>query len=299
MKITIEATVAAPIEAVWRAWTTPEDIMRWNAASADWHCPAAELDLRPGGQFSYRMEARDGSMGFDFAGTFTRVIPNEVIEYSLGDERSVTVEFAASAQSVTIRETFDAESSHTAEQQRQGWQAILNNFARHVEARAIVQTDDTLTTLFHHNRWANLRLLEQCAALTGDQLDATLIGAYGSIRDTLQHIATAERSYHARITTGQPYRRPKDAPAMTIAEMRDSLSATGAGLIEWAAKVQPGDTVQVDWDGTPRDVPKTILLTQAINHATEHRAQVMGILTHLGIEPPELDAWMYFDQHGR
>lgn len=298
MKITIEATAAAPIEAVWRAWTTPEDIMRWNAASADWHCPAAELDLRPGGQFSYRMEARDGSMGFDFAGTFTRVIPSEVIEYSLGDERSVTVEFAASAQAVTIRETFDAESSHSAEQQRQGWQAILNNFARHVEARAIVQTDDTLTTLFHHNRWANLRLLEQCAALTGDQLDATLIGAYGSIRDTLQHIATAERSYHARISTGQPYRRPKDAPAMTIAEMRDSLSITGADLIEWAAKVKPGDTVQVDWDGAPRNVPKTILLTQAINHATEHRAQVMGILTHLGIEPPELDGWAYFDQRG-
>lgn len=158
---------------------------------------------------------------------------------------------------------------------------------------------DTLATLFQHNRWANLRLLEQCAALTSEQLDATLIGAYGSIRDTLQHIATAERSYHARISTGQPYRRPKDAPPMTMAEMQDSLSASGAGLIEWAAKVQPGDTAQVDWDGSPRDVPKTILLTQAINHATEHRAQVMGILTHLGIEPPELDAWMYFDQHGQ
>lgn len=158
---------------------------------------------------------------------------------------------------------------------------------------------DTLTTLFHHNRWANQRLLDQCATLTGDQLDATLIGAYGSIHDTLQHIATAERSYHARIATGQPYRRPKDAPAMTLAEMRDSLSASGAGLIEWATKVQPGDAVQVDWDGLPRDVPKTILLTQAINHATEHRAQVMGILTHLGIEPPELDGWTYFVQQGR
>lgn|GEM_PF-418353 len=298
MKITLEATIAAPIEVVWRAWTTPDDIKRWNAASDDWHCPAAELDLRPGGQFSYRMEARDGSMGFDFAGAFTRVIPNEVIAYSLGDERAVAVEFVASAQSVTIRETFDAESSHTAEQQRQGWQAILNHFARYVEARKMIQPD-TLTTLFHHNRWANLRLLERCAALTGDQLDATLVGTYGSIRDTLQHIATAERSYHARITTGQPYRRPKDAPAMTIAEMRDSLSATGSDLVEWAAKVQPGDTVQVDWDGSPRAVPKTILLTQAINHATEHRAQIMGILTHLGIEPPELDAWMYFDQQGR
>src|SRR5512139_2347425 len=128
MKITIESTVAAPIEDVWRAWTTPDYITQWNAASSDWHCPAAELDLRSGGQFSYRMEAKDGSMGFDFAGTFTRVIPMELIEYSLGDERSVAVEFVASDRAVTIRETFDAESSHAAEQQRQGWQAILDNF---------------------------------------------------------------------------------------------------------------------------------------------------------------------------
>ena len=135
MKITIETTVAAPIEDVWRAWTTPDDIRQWNAASADWHCPAARLDLRSGGQFSYRMEARDGSMGFDFAGTFTKVIPNEIIEYSLDDDRSVVVEFVARDQVVAVRETFDAESSHTAEQQRQGWHAILNNFARHVEAR--------------------------------------------------------------------------------------------------------------------------------------------------------------------
>lgn len=136
MKITIEATVAAPIAAVWRAWTTPADIMRWNAASPDWHCPGAELDLRPGGQFSYRMEARDGSMGFDFAGRFTKVVPNERIEFVLADERPVTVEFLAGERAVTVRETFDAESEHAAEQQRQGWQAILDNFARHVGAGA-------------------------------------------------------------------------------------------------------------------------------------------------------------------
>jgi uncharacterized protein YndB with AHSA1/START domain len=137
MKITIETTVAAPIEDVWRAWTTPDDIRGWNAASPDWHCPAAELDLRPGGHFAYRMAAKDGSMGFDFCGTFTKVIPKQVIELSLEDERLVVVEFVASGQSVTVRETFDAESSHAAEQQRQGWQAILNNFARYVEAKAM------------------------------------------------------------------------------------------------------------------------------------------------------------------
>lgn len=155
---------------------------------------------------------------------------------------------------------------------------------------------DTLTTLFSHHRWANLQLLEVCAGLSSDQLAATLTGAYGSIRDTLEHIASAERSYFARISTGQPYRRPKDAPPMTLDEMKASLSASGSSLITWAARVQAEDVVEIDWDGTLRAVPKTILLTQAINHATEHRAQIMGILTHLGIEPPELDAWMYFDQ---
>ena len=134
MQITIETTVAAPLADVWRAWTTPADITQWNAATPDWHCPAAELDLRAGGSFSYRMEARDGSMGFNFCGTFTQVVPQELIEFSLGDDRIVTVEFVAGDGAVTVRESFTAESEHAAEQQRQGWQAILDNFARHVEA---------------------------------------------------------------------------------------------------------------------------------------------------------------------
>lgn len=135
MKITIETHVAAPIEDVWQAWTTPDDITRWNAASGDWACPRAELDLRPGGRFSYRMEAKDGSMGFDFAGTFTRVVPSEAIEFSMEDERSVVVQFVANEGVVTVREVFEAESELAAEQQRQGWQAILNNFAQHVEGK--------------------------------------------------------------------------------------------------------------------------------------------------------------------
>jgi uncharacterized damage-inducible protein DinB len=155
---------------------------------------------------------------------------------------------------------------------------------------------DTLTTLFCHNRWANERILERCAGLSAEQLDATIVGAYGSIRDTLQHIVTAERSYVSRIITGQPYRRPEDAPPLTLAEMTESVRTSGSGLIDWAPKVQAGDTVQVNWEGAPRDVPKTILLTQAINHATEHRAQIMAILTQLGIQPPNLDSWSYFDE---
>lgn len=155
---------------------------------------------------------------------------------------------------------------------------------------------DTLTTLFSHHLWANLRLFEQCAALTEEQLDTTISGARGSIHDTLQHIVTAERSYFSRISTGQPYRRPENAPAMTIAEMIESARTTGSGLIEWAAKVQANDTVQIDWDGIPHEVPKTIILTQAINHATEHREQVKTILTQLGIEPPDLQSWAYFEE---
>jgi len=132
MKITVEAVVKASIEEVWRAWTTPEDIKQWNAASADWHTTKASVDLRVGGAFSSRMEAKDGSMGFDFAGTYTKVVKHQLIECSFGD-RVLVVEFAAGKDGVTVRETFDAESTHSVEQQRQGWQAILDNFARHVE----------------------------------------------------------------------------------------------------------------------------------------------------------------------
>ena len=155
---------------------------------------------------------------------------------------------------------------------------------------------DTLTTLFSHNLWANLRLLERCSALSSEQLAATISGTYGSIRDTLQHIVIAERLYFSLISTGQRYDRPEDAPPLTLAEMVESVRTTGAGLIEWAPKVQADDMAQDDEDGTPYDLPKTIILTQAINHATEHRAQIMAILTQLGIQPPELDGWTYFDE---
>ena len=133
MKITVETTVAAPIEEVWRAYTTPEDIKQWNAASADWHTTAATVDLRPGGAFSSRMEAKDGSMGFDFAGTYTKIVKHKLIEYAFGD-RAAQVEFAEGPKGVKVRVTFDSEQTHSVEQQREGWQAILDNFTRHVEA---------------------------------------------------------------------------------------------------------------------------------------------------------------------
>lgn len=133
MKITVEATVKAPIKAVWSAYTTPDDIKMWNAASDDWHTTKSTVDLRVGGAFTSRMEAKDGSFGFDFSGTYTRIVPNALIAYSFGDRAGV-VEFEPGANGVTVRITFDAESEHPEDQQRQGWQAILDNFARHVEA---------------------------------------------------------------------------------------------------------------------------------------------------------------------
>lgn len=134
MKITVETVVDAPVAEVWRAWTTPADILQWNTASEDWHTTQASVDLREGGSFSSRMEAKDGSFGFDFAGTYTRIVPGERIDCSLG-ERDLAVEFLPEGNRTRVRETFDSEPTHSVEQQREGWQAILNNFARHVEAR--------------------------------------------------------------------------------------------------------------------------------------------------------------------
>lgn len=159
-----------------------------------------------------------------------------------------------------------------------------------------MKATDTLTTLFSHHLWANLRLLEQCAALTAEQLDTSIPGSRGSIHDTLQHIVTAEQSYFSRISTGQPSGRAQDAPPLTMAEMRESVRKSGSGLIAWAAKVQAADTVQINWDGALLDVPKSIILTQVINHATEHREQIKATLTQLGIEPPDLQSWAYFDE---
>ena len=134
MKITVETIVNAPIAKVWTAYVTPDDIKQWNTASDDWHTTKSAVDLRVGGAFSSRMEAKDGSFGFDFAGTYTSIVPQKLIEYSFGDRAGV-VEFLPGPKGVTVRVTFDAETQNPIEQQRAGWQAILNNFAKHVEAK--------------------------------------------------------------------------------------------------------------------------------------------------------------------
>jgi uncharacterized protein YndB with AHSA1/START domain len=135
MKISIETTIKSDLNTVWLAWNNPEDIKQWNAASDDWQTTASTVDLREGGTFTSRMEAKDGSMGFDFGGTFSKVTENQLIEYSMADGRSVTIEFSVVENGVKVEETFDAESQSAAGQQRQGWQCILNNFANHVESK--------------------------------------------------------------------------------------------------------------------------------------------------------------------
>ena len=132
-EITVETRVAGPVEKAWRAYTTPEDIKQWNAASEDWHCPQATVDLSEGGVFMSRMEARDGSMGFDFTGTYKTMKIHELIEYTFGD-RAGRVEFIPDGDGTRLRVIFDAETESTIEEQRDGWQSILDNFKRHVEA---------------------------------------------------------------------------------------------------------------------------------------------------------------------
>ena len=134
MKITVSALVHASLAEAWRAYTTPADIVCWNAASPDWHTTSATVDLRPGGKFCSRMEAKDGSMGFDFAGEYTQVVPLQRIETNFGG-RAATTTFEDGAAGVIVTITFDSEPTHSEEQQRTGWQAILDNFARHVGAK--------------------------------------------------------------------------------------------------------------------------------------------------------------------
>ena len=132
--ITIEALVAAPIEKVWAYWNEPVHVTQWNSASPDWHSPRAENDLRAGGKFNYRMEAKDGSFGFDFEGVYHQVVEHKLISYSMPDGRKVSTTFSPEGNFTKVVETFDPESENPLEMQRAGWQAILNNFKQYTEA---------------------------------------------------------------------------------------------------------------------------------------------------------------------
>ena len=129
-----EATINAPVEKVWKLWTDPKHITRWNNASEDWHTPKAENDLRPGGKFVSRMEAKDGSAGFDFEGTYQDVEMHKLISYTLADGRKAQIHFAGDKDATIVTETFEAENTHSPEMQQAGWQAIMDNFKKHVES---------------------------------------------------------------------------------------------------------------------------------------------------------------------
>jgi uncharacterized protein YndB with AHSA1/START domain len=131
--ITISTTVNAPIEKVWKCWTTPADIMQWNQASPDWHCPASEVDLKIGGKFSATMAAKDGSFSFDFWGTYDDILENELIMVTMGDGRKWKTTFASNGDATEVVESFEAESENPAEMQQAGWQSILNSFKAYTE----------------------------------------------------------------------------------------------------------------------------------------------------------------------
>jgi len=132
--ITVEATVNAPAEKVWTVWNKPEDIMQWSHAADDWHTTSSENDLRPGGKFSSRMEAKDGSFGFDFWGIYDEINPNELITYTMGDGRKVKNVFKREGNAIKVTVTFEAENQNPVEMQRGGWQAILDNFKKYAES---------------------------------------------------------------------------------------------------------------------------------------------------------------------
>ncbi len=138
-KVKVTATINAPVGKVWNFWTNPTHIVNWNNASEDWHTPYAENDLRKGGKFLSRMAAKDGSMSFDFSGTYSNVTENELLEYDLVDGRTVSVTFEADNDSTTVTEVFDAEDVHSVDMQRAGWQVILDNFKRYTEASSSME----------------------------------------------------------------------------------------------------------------------------------------------------------------
>jgi uncharacterized protein YndB with AHSA1/START domain len=132
--VTIEAIIGLHVSKAWKFWTTPADIVRWNNASEDWHTTKAENDLKQGGSFSFRMEARDRTMGFDFGGIYDKIVTHKQIDYTLGDGRKVKIVFSSEGNKTKIVETFETEDTNTVEQQRSGWRSILDNFKKYAES---------------------------------------------------------------------------------------------------------------------------------------------------------------------
>ena len=312
----------APRELVWRAWTDPQQMMRWWGPPT-FTTPVCSMDLRVGGKYLYCMQSPEGQQ-FWSTGIYREIAPPDLLvftdsfadeqgnvvaasHYGMGDDFplemvvTVTLEAIDGQTKMTLRHE-GLPAGEMGDMTMEGWNGSFDKLADSLRQPDVtaVQPYSALTTLFRHNLWANLELLAVCATLSEEQLQTVIPGGYGSIGNTWQHLVHAERSYFTRISTGQRYRWPDDGdPPLTFAEMAASLQHTGEGLIAWASNVGDTDRVQVQWDNGPIQgpvqVPKAVILAQAINHATEHRAQIMAILTHLGIQPPELDLWLYFE----
>nr|WP_315162814.1 SRPBCC family protein [uncultured Flavobacterium sp.] len=131
--ITVQSTINASMEKIWELWTAPEHVMKWNNASEDWHTPFAENDLKVGGKFKYTMASTDGTMRFDFEGVYTNVVNPSLIEYEIADGRKVKIVFEKDAGGIKVIESFDPETVNPEEMQKNGWQAILDNFKKYVE----------------------------------------------------------------------------------------------------------------------------------------------------------------------
>lgn len=150
--ITVATTIAAPIENVWKLWTEPEHIKKWNNASDDWHTPKAQNDLRKGGKFLIRMESKDGKMGFDFSGVYDNVKTNELISYTLDDGRKVKITFTSVGNNTKVEEAFEAESENSIDMQESGWQSILNNFKKYTELKQHTATLSKVGTYLNFSR---------------------------------------------------------------------------------------------------------------------------------------------------
>jgi uncharacterized protein YndB with AHSA1/START domain len=227
MKITVSTFVAAPIAEVWRAYNTPEDIKIWNTASIDWHTTAASVDLRVGGRFSSRMEAKDGSFGFDFAGEYTKIEPHKLIEYAFGD-RVGRVTFSDSPAGVNVAVTFDSDPTHSEEQQRAGWQAILDNFARHVAARAQIKA----AILNYVESWYEGDATRAERAVHPD-LAKRIVEVAKNNREFLEHMGALELIQNTRSGSGKLTPASEQIKEIAILEVYANIATARVTAAKW------------------------------------------------------------------
>jgi len=292
MKITVETTVRAPIDRVWRAYTTPADIKQWNAASADWHTTAASVDLREGGAFSSRMEAKDGSAGFDFAGTYTRIIPQELIEYTFGD-RKAEVAFSPMQNAVVVRVSFDGEDVHSSEQQRQGWQAILDNFARHVESASLTGTGQKIAPClwFEGNGLEAAKFYISILGGSIDQVHYSSVDTPGSKTGEVLFVEFTLAGQRYQALNGGPHDTFNDAISLSVTcDSQDEVDRLWEGLTAGGGRaVQCGwlkDKYGLSW----QIVPKRMLELLADPDISRRRRAMQAMMQMVKLDIAALEA---------